>query len=246
MKILGVDKRNCIVYITIFIISAFLIGLSFINPSLYGWSLCSSLGIGGFGSVLVAYFIDLSANKREKDILNRYIKNLKLSLARGYCDILNILQEESKKRLYKDKINMAEALGKKFELILKNMQDKYPIYQNNKPTVLSFEENRLTKGLKFSCRMGKLQIDILDIFNHRFEFVNYGFFEEGEIDSLRIMQIQLNNIQESERAYEVISYILEFYAWNFIKLDLSDYFLEYNKERRKYEVKDKQNKVVTF
>lgn len=246
MKMLGVDRRNFIVYFITFIVSVVLIGLSFINPSLYGWTLCSSLGTGGLGSVLVAYFIDLSANKREKDILNKYVKNLKISLVRGYCDILNTLQEISKKRLYKEKINMSEALGERFEFMLRDFQDKYPMYKDNKLINLSFDEDKFVKGLKFSCRMGKLQIDILDICNHRFEFVNYGFFEEREIDSLRMMQIQLNNIQECERAYEVISCILEFYAWNLTKLKLTDYFLEYNKSRKKYEVKDKQNKVISF
>lgn len=246
MKILGVDKRNFIVYILTFIISGILIGLSFINTELYGWSLCSSLGTGGLGSVLVAYFIDLSANKREKEILNKYLKNLKISLARGYCAILNSLQKVSKKRLYKEKTNLAEVLGEKFERLLRDFQDKYPMYKENELIKLTINEDRFTRGLKFSCRMGKLQIDILDICNHRFEFVNYGFFEEREIDSLRMMQIQLNNIQECERAYEVLTCILEFYAWNLEKLKLSDYYLEFNKSRKKYEVKDKQNKVISF
>lgn len=246
MKILGVDKRNFIVYIITFIISGILIGLSFINHDLYVWTLCSSLGTGGLGSVLVAYFIDLSANKREKEILNKYLKNLKISLARGYCDILNFLQSVSKKRFYKGKINLAEALEEKFEFLLRNFQDKYPMYKENELIKLTTNEGRFIKGLKFSCRMGKLQIDILDICNHRFEFVNYGFFEEREIDSLRIMQVQLSNIQECERVYEVLAYILEFNAWNLKKLELHEYFLEFNKTRKKYEVKDNQNKVISF
>lgn len=246
MKTFGIDKRNFIIYLVTFIISIILIGLSFIDPNLSGWALCGNLGAGGFGSVLIAYFIELSANIREKDILNKYIKNLKISLARGYCDILNNLQEVSEKILYKEKINLAEALGEKFEIILRDFKDKYPIYKDNELIKLSINENRFVKGLKFSCKMGKLQIDILDICNHRFEFVNYGFFEEREIDSLRMMQIQLNNIQECERAYEVLTYILEFYAWNLEQLKLSDYVLDFNKTRKKYEIKDKQNKIISF
>lgn len=247
MKIAEVDKRNFIVYIITFIISVLLIGLSFINPSLPGWALCSSLGTGGLGSVLVAYFIDLSANKREKDIFNKYLNNLRYHLFCSYGNIINCLQDKNEKIFCDTKIDMNNVFGTNFERLIRHFQAKYPMYNKAGLTEPSIKEMELVHHLRFIfSNMGKLQIDIMDICGHRFEFISYGYLDDGEIDSLNMINNTINSIQKHERLYDILFLILEFNSWNIKKLKSNEYYLEFNKETKQYDVIDKTGNVISF
>ena len=246
-KILGVKIGNFIIYIIGVMVSSLLIGLYFIDHNKPGWILCCSIGASGIGAVLLAYFIDLGANQRENKILKRYIDSLKFTLARGYCEIINCIQKQYTKTIYSNETKLSDVLNEKFENLLRQTQNKYPIYKNKQIIDISQDEKSFVNSLKFQSRMGNLAIEINDIFSHRYEFISNGYFDKREIDSLWIMNLQLIEIQSCERAYEILNHLLEFYALdNIPKLKLDEFTLIYNAKRKCYEVKNNENKKISF
>lgn len=216
----GVSSGNFIIYIISFAVSIVFIGLGFIScESFILWAtLFMSVGASGIGAVILAFFIERSNNKRDKQEL---VKNRDVVIEPIISDLRQIIfieiliaSEESLE--FKKKIE-----NKTITEIIEDLMDLYrervsldSLNMNNYINYDDFDKDCIklfTKRKEILKFLGGLfNYAVNDIVTNRSYNITHFLFLDQEIKSLKLLQSYLFNIKASENYSEYLFYYIEF------------------------------------
>lgn len=162
--IMGVSKRNFIIYIVSFVLSVILIGLYFIKTNCQWCIISCSIGSSFVGAVTLAYFIDL-ADYQNKKIINDRI--FRITNQNNYSTIFNFVivlylafkeiykLDDNKKIPIYEKLTITQLIQKYVEII-ENIEDAIiPIISTN--SIVQSED------LKYDEKVNKIKNLLKDL-----------------------------------------------------------------------------------
>lgn len=196
--ILGVEKRNFLIYLIGLIIS-----VVFILP--YFWFQCPmfsilmSIGASGFGAIILAYFIERVSIARDQENRNLKRENLLqpiiFDLQNSFCAFIY--------QLYFDGfcIDFSKDLIDNIDTYCE--QEKEKMFQSGKHDAL------LNFNLSSIFSSGLLNYACDDIINNRSNNMISGIFDDNEIKTIKNLQICYNKMIKSPLKWDFITNLKE-------------------------------------
>ena len=229
-----ISRRNLCIYIVGLAISIVLLGLYFIDTN-NPWCIMScSIGASGIGAVILAWLIEDSNNRRLASEKSKTRESITSPIIRDLTQIIcmEALVVEQESETFKQNIQ-----GKTLAEVIEELDKHYVLEITKNPTETlkeSYaldEENKaiFEKRIRILSMLGGLfDYATDDIYFNRSYNISYDLFTDTEIEHLKMVQINLRKVKNSECYTEYVMCYLEFLSWIDCFDELKSFFKVFN------------------